>query len=934
MSDTTKYVYFFGAGKSEGKPEMKNLLGGKGANLADMANLGLPVPPGFTITTEACAKYYEIGREKIFSTIKGEVEAALKALEKATGKTFGKGPNPLLVSVRSGAAASMPGMMDTVLNLGLNDETEAALLKLTGNERFVKDSRRRFIQMFGNVVLGVEHHAFEHELDAVKKAAGVKLDADLTTAHLAEVVKRYLKVVKTKTGRDFPSDPMAQLWAGINAVFASWNNPRAIKYRELNDIRKLLGTAVNVQAMVFGNTGQNSATGVAFSRDPSTGENKYFYGEYLINAQGEDVVAGIRTPQQITIAGSKAWAKAHNVTEKVRAKDFPSLEEAMPDLFKQFDAIKNRLEKHYKDMQDMEFTIENGVLYMLQTRNGKRTAAAAVKIATDLVKEGLIDEPTAVMRVDPAQLDQLLHPVFKKGAEAAAKKITMGLNASPGAATGRVVFTADAAEAWKKKGEKIILVRQETSPEDIGGMVAAEGILTARGGMTSHAAVVARQMGKCCVAGAGALLIDSAKKVAKVADKSITLKEGDWISLNGSTGFVYEGQLETEDPSLTGAFTEIMTLADKFRRLGTRTNADNPKETALAVKFGAEGIGLCRTEHMFFEHDRITSFRRLILVAEEVKKLRKELANTGDDAEKAAISARLKAPEAQYKRALAELLPLQRGDFVGIFKALKGKHCTIRLLDPPLHEFVPHDAKGQAEMAKEMGVTPARVKELVDSLHEFNPMLGHRGCRLGISYPEVTEMQVRAICEAAIKVPGSKPEIMIPLVGNVKELTSQKAIALAVIAEIEKKHKTKLDILLGTMIEVPRAAVTANLIAAEADFFSFGTNDLTQMGMGFSRDDAGKFIGEYVEAGVYDYDPFQVIDQEGIGELMKIAIDRGRLLKPELKIGICGEHGGEPKSVEFCHRVGLNYVSCSPYRVPIARLAAAQAAIREAQANK
>jgi pyruvate, phosphate dikinase len=943
MTDITKFVYFFGAGKSEGRTDMKNLLGGKGANLAEMAELGLPVPPGFTITTEACAKYYEIGRERLFAAIKGEVEAALKTLEESTGKTFGAGPNPLLVSVRSGAAASMPGMMDTVLNLGLNDETADALIKLTGNERFVKDSRRRFIQMFGNVVLGVEHHTFEHELDAVKKAAGVKIDSELSVANLDEVIKRYLKVVKTATGKDFPSDPMAQLWGGIEAVFASWNNPRAIKYRELNDIRKLLGTAVNVQSMVFGNTGPASATGVAFTRDPSTGANKYFYGEYLINAQGEDVVAGIRTPQQITLAGSREWAKSHGVPEKQRAKNFPSLEEAMPEVFAQLDAIKSKLETHYRDMQDMEFTIENGTLYMLQTRNGKRTAAAAVKIAIDLVAEKLIDEPTAVMRVEPGQLDQLLHPVFKKGAEAAAQKagkvIAKGLNASPGAAAGRIVFTAADAEAWSKKGEKVILVRVETSPEDISGMVAAEGILTARGGMTSHAAVVARGMGTCCVAGAGSLQIDYAKKTLKIADTTVSLKEGDWISLNGSTGHVYAGGLETEEPALTGAFADIMALADKFRRLGVRTNADTPADAARAVKFGAEGIGLCRTEHMFFDspskpEGRTIAIRRLILVADEVKKLRKELTLTGADEERAKIRARLRAPEAQYDKALKDLLPLQRNDFIGIFKALKGRPCTVRLLDPPLHEFVPHDAKGQAEMAKEMGVKPAQIKSLVDSLHEFNPMLGHRGCRLGISYPEVTAMQVRAICEAALKVPGSMPEIMIPLVGDVKELASQKKVALEVIAQVEKERNTELHIKIGTMIEVPRAAITADKIAVEAEFFSFGTNDLTQMGMGFSRDDAGKFLGDYVEAGFYDYDPFQVLDQEGIGGLVQLAAERGRRIKSDLKLGICGEHGGEPKSVEFCHRVGLNYVSCSPFRVPIARLAAAQASIREAQENR
>ena len=703
MSDTAKFVYFFGGGKSEGNTSMRELLGGKGANLAEMAELGLPVPPGFTITTEACAKYYELGRVKLFESIKNEVETALKRLEELTGKTFGKGSNPLLVSVRSGAAASMPGMMDTVLNLGLNDETAYALAKLTGNERFVKDSRRRFVQMYGNVVLGVPHHEFEHELDIVKKAKGVQLDTELDIEALEEVVKRFLKVVEKATGKPFPEDPMQQLWGGIEAVFASWNNPRAVKYRELNDIRKLLGTAVNVQSMVYGNMGGNSATGVAFSRDPSTGAQDFFYGEYLINAQGEDVVAGIRTPQQISLAGSKAWAKAHGISEKERAKKFPSLQEAMPEIFDEFDGIRKKLELHYHDMQDMEFTIENGKLYMLQTRNGKRTATAAVRIATDLVAEGLIDEATAVMRVDPNQLDQLLHPVFKKGVEAAAakagKQILKGLNASPGAASGRVVFTAADAELWKKRGEKVILVRKETSPEDISGMVAAQGVLTATGGMTSHAAVVARGMGMCCVAGAGALQIDAVKKVAKISGTKTIIMEGDWISLNGSTGLVYLGALETEDPALAGAFSTIMNLADKFRHLGVRTNADTPEEAKRAVKFGAEGIGLCRTEHMFFDNPdkpegRTIAIRRLILVADTVKKLCQEYALTGSDEERAEILAKLEAPEKQYNSALKALLPLQRRDFIGLFKALEGRPCTVRLLDPPLHEFLPQTKQG------------------------------------------------------------------------------------------------------------------------------------------------------------------------------------------------------------------------------------------------
>jgi pyruvate,orthophosphate dikinase len=921
-----KYVYSFGGSKSEGSAKMKMLLGGKGANLADMATLGLPVPPGFTLTTDACDQYYQIGQKKIFALMKPQIKKALQKLEKSTGKSFGTGPNPLLLSVRSGAAVSMPGMMDTVLNLGLNEDTVNAMIKLTGNERFVMDSYRRFIQMFGDVVMGVPHHDFERELDAVKKKKRVQQDTDLTADDLKEVIVRYKKVVKSETGKNFPNDPMEQLYAGVDAVFGSWNNPRAIKYRELNDIRGLLGTAVSVQTMVFGNSGNNSATGVAFTRDPSTGANKYFYGEYLINAQGEDVVAGIRTPQQITRAGSRDWAKAQKVTEAKRKKEFPSLEELMPKMFKQLDNIRRKLEKHYKDMQDIEFTIEHGKLYMLQTRGGKRTAAAAVKIASDMVKEKLITEKEAVLRVDPASLDQLLHPVFIKASEDKAKKLAVGLPASPGAATGYVVFSADEAEAWSEMGKNVILCRTETSPEDIGGMAVAKGILTARGGMTSHAAVVARGMGICCVAGAGEIHMDY--KTKKFSIKGVTIKQGDWISLNGSTGAVYKGAIDTIDPKLTGPFNEIMKLADKYRKMGVRTNADTPADTAVAVKFGAEGIGLCRTEHMFFEGDRITSFRRLILVAETVKNLRKEL-EFAEGAEKKKLEAELKKPEKQYNQALKELLPLQRKDFIGIFRALKGRPCTVRLLDPPLHEFLPHDAAGQKLMAKQMKVQASDIKRLVNSLHEFNPMLGHRGCRLGMTYPEVTEMQARAICEAAATVKGSKPEIMIPLVGHVEELANQTTIVRSVIKAVEKEKKKKLHIMIGTMIEVPRAAVTADEIAKEAEFFSFGTNDLTQMGCGFSRDDAGKFLGEYVAKGVYAYDPFQVLDQDGIGRLVKMAVKLGRKTRKNIKLGICGEHGGEPQSVIFCHKIGLNYVSCSPYRVPIARLAAAQAALMD-----
>ncbi len=893
----TKYVYFFGGGKSEGKSSMKELLGGKGANLAEMSSIGLPVPPGFTLTTECCDQFYQQG-EKWPKGLNEEVDKHIKRLEKVTGKTFGKGKNPLLVSVRSGAAVSMPGMMDTVLNLGLNDETLQSLIDLTGNERFAWDSYRRFMQMFGDVVLGMKHHDFEHALDIVKKRNKVKLDTDLDVDGLKEVVAEYQKVYK-KAKKAFPQDARKQLQEAIDAVFSSWNNERAIKYRAMNEIRGLLGTAVNVQTMVFGNSGQNSATGVAFTRDPSTGSNKYFYGEFLINAQGEDVVAGIRTPQQITLKGSKEWAKSQKVSEAKRKKEFPSLEEVMPKSFKELDAIRVKLEKHYKDMQDLEFTIEDGTLYMLQTRTGKRTAAAAVQTAVDMAKEKLITEKEAVLRVEPKALDQLLHPTFDPKSEKEAKQIAKGLPASPGAATGQVYFSADEAEKQAAAGKVVILVRIETSPEDIGGMDVAKGILTSRGGMTSHAAVVARGMGTCCVAGCEEVVIDYKSKSFKASGK--TVKEGEWISLNGSTGAVYAGQIKTTDPSLSGNFGTIMKLADKYRRLGVRTNADTPHDTIVAVKFGAEGIGLTRTEHMFFEGDRIISMRKMILAEDE----------------------------AGRKKALKGLLPLQRKDFTGIFKALKGMPATIRFLDPPLHEFVPHDKKGQMEMAKAMGVPLKQIKDKVDSLHEMNPMLGHRGCRLGIYYPEITAMQAQAVIEAAYAVEGSKPEIMIPLVGNVKEFTNQKQIVLDVYEAIAKKKGKKLPYLkIGTMIEVPRGALTADAIAEEAEFFSFGTNDLTQMGCGFSRDDAAKFLGQYVEMGIYENDPFQSLDQEGIGELIKIAVEKGRKTRKNIKLGICGEHGGDPASVEFCHRVGLDYVSCSPYRVPIARLAAAQAAIK------
>ena len=900
-----KYVYFFGGGSAEGKAAMKQLLGGKGANLAEMASLGLPVPPGFTISTEACDAYYRIGQDRLKKALSKEIAQHLKKLEKVTGKTFGKGPNPLLVSVRSGAAVSMPGMMDTVLNLGLNEETLQAIIDLSGNERFAWDAYRRFMNMFGDVVMGVPHHDFEEALQSVKDKYGRKLDTDLNTEELKEVCQRYEVVYTRATGKPFPTDPMEQLWAGTWAVFGSWNNPRAIKYRQINDIRGLIGTAVNVQTMVFGNMGDTSGTGVAFTRDPSTGKNE-FYGEYLMNAQGEDVVAGIRTPQPIS-----------------------QLARVDEDSYKELVAIRHKLEKHYREMQDVEFTIEQGELYMLQTRNGKRTAAAAVKIAVDMVNEKLITQEEAVMRVDPAALDQLLHPIFDTASEKAADKLASGLPASPGAATGQVVFNADDAEAWAAEGKQVILARVETSPEDIGGMNVARGILTARGGMTSHAAVVARGMGTCCVAGAEALQIDYASKRMKAGDAVVL--EGDWISLNGSTGTVYNGQISTVEPKLTGDFAKLMSWAYKYRKLGVRTNSDTPKDTEVAVRFGAEGIGLTRTEHMFFEGERIVSFRRLILVAQEVKQLRDAL-ETAEGKQKEELQEKLAAPLDQYNQALAELLPLQRKDFAGIFRELKGMPCTVRLLDPPLHEFLPHEEAGQAEMARTMGVSAEKIKELVDSLHEFNPMLGHRGCRLGIVYPEVSAMQVRAVIEAGLEVRKCEPEIMIPLVGNVEELRLQREVAEGAIADVMAENKLKklpFPVKIGTMIEVPRGAVTADRVAEVAEFFSFGTNDLTQMGCGFSRDDAGKFLGDYVKRGIYEYDPFQVLDQSGVGRLMEIAVKLGREARPKIKLGICGEHGGEPKSVAFCHRLGLNYVSCSPYRVPIARLAAAQAAIAE-----
>ena len=887
-----KYVYFFGAGKGEGDAGMKNLLGGKGANLAEMDKLGIPVPAGFTITTEMCTVYYKNNRQYP-KELDGDIRTAMKKVEEVMGAKFGDVNNPLLVSVRSGARVSMPGMMDTVLNLGLNDETVKGVIKKTGNERFAYDAYRRFVQMYGDVVLGLkpqektEHDPFEVIIDAKKKEKGVKNDTELTTEDLKDLVKRFKAAIKEKKGVDFPEDPWKQLWGAIEAVFGSWMGARAIKYRKINGIPEDWGTAVNVQAMVFGNMGDDSATGVAFTRDPATGDNK-FYGEYLVNAQGEDVVAGIRTPQPI------------NASTKT-SPDQKTLQEIMPEAYKTLESIYLKLEKHYRDMQDIEFTIQQKKLWMLQTRTGKRTAAAAVKIAVDMVGEKLIDEATAVGRVKPEQLDQLLHPMFDPKSKK--KVLAKGLPASPGAASGQVVFHADDAEEWVNRGKKVILIRIETSPEDIGGMNVAEGILTQRGGMTSHAAVVARGMGKCCVAGCGALNIDYERQQFSVG--SNVVKEGDFISLDGSTGEVMLGQVPTIEPSLSGDFGTLMGWADKFRKIGVRTNADTPHDAKVARDFGAQGIGLCRTEHMFFEGDRIKAVREMILASEL----------------------------ADRKKALAKLLPMQKGDFLGIFEAMEGLPVTIRLLDPPLHEFVPHTEEAQMELAKDLGIPAEKVKAKVEGLKEMNPMLGHRGCRLGITYPEITEMQAQAIFEAAceLKKKGKNviPEVMVPLVGDVRELQNQKDIIERVAKETIAKYGVQLEYLIGTMIEIPRAALLADKIAGVAQFFSFGTNDLTQMTFGFSRDDAGTFLPFYVENNLLKDDPFQVLDQEGVGLLVKMGIEKGRSTNPKLKVGICGEHGGEPSSVKFCHKVGMNYVSCSPYRVPIARLAAAQAAIED-----
>ena len=906
--DNKKRVYTFGNGKAEGNASMRETLGGKGANLSEMNLVGVPVPPGFTIITDVCNEYYEVGQEKIVEILDKEVKAAVAHIESLMNNTFGDPKNPLLVSVRSGARASMPGMMDTILNLGLNDEVAAGLVEKTGNPHFVYDSYRRFVQMYGDVVLGMkpvnkeDMDPFEAIIEEVKEIRGVKLDKDLTVDELKLLVARFKTAIKDQTGHDFPTNPVEQLWGAICAVFRSWMNERAILYRKMEGIPDEWGTAVTVQSMVFGNMGETSATGVCFSRDAATGEN-LFNGEYLVNAQGEDVVAGIRTPQQITLEGSRRWAALQGISEEERASKYPSMEEAMPEIYKELDAIQTKLENHYRDMQDMEFTVQEGKLWFLQTRNGKRTGTAMVKIAMDLVKEGLIDEKTAIKRCEPQKLDELLHPVFDAKALKASKVITQGLPASPGAACGQIVFHADDAQEWAKDGKKVVMVRIETSPEDLAGMSAAEGILTARGGMTSHAAVVARGMGKCCVSGAGAIVVDYKAKTLTV--EGVTYKEGDYISLNGSTGQVYAGQIPTKAAELSGDFKELMDLCDKYTRLQVRTNADTPHDAQVARDFGAKGIGLTRTEHMFFEDKKIVAMREMIL---------------SKDAE-------------GREKALAKLLPYQKADFKGILEAMDGYPVNIRLLDPPLHEFVPHDAAGQATMAEEMGVSVQEIKQRVDSLAENNPMLGHRGCRLGITFPEITAMQTRAILSAAceLKLEGKNPmpEIMVPLIGILHEFHQQKEIIEKVAKEVFAEYGTEVEMEIGTMIEIPRAALTADRIATEAQYFSFGTNDLTQMTFGYSRDDIASFLPVYLEQKILKVDPFQVLDQNGVGQLIQMAVEKGRAVRPGLRTGICGEHGGEPSSVKFCARVGMNYASCSPFRVPIARLAAAQAAVED-----
>ena len=903
-----KRVYTFGNGKAEGKADMRNLLGGKGANLAEMNLIGVPVPPGFTITTDVCNEYFEKGKENVVNLLKEDVEKAVQHIETLMKSKFGDVENPLLVSVRSGARASMPGMMDTILNLGLNDKVVEGLARKTGNERFAYDSYRRFVQMYGDVVLGMKPvnkediDPFEAIIMDVKKQRGITLDNEMTVDELKQLVKAFKAAIKQQTGKDFPDNPMDQLWGAICAVFDSWMNERAILYRKMEGIPAEWGTAVSVMAMVFGNMGDTSATGVCFSRDAATGEN-LFNGEYLVNAQGEDVVAGIRTPQQITKEGSLRWAKLQGIDEETRASKYPSMEEAMPEIFAQLNDIQEKLEKHYHDMQDMEFTVQEGHLWFLQTRNGKRTGTAMVKIAMDLLHEGEIDEKTALERCEPNKLDELLHPVFDKASQVQAKVLTRGLPASPGAACGQIVFFADDAEKWHENGHRVVMVRIETSPEDLAGMNAAEGILTARGGMTSHAAVVARGMGKCCVSGAGAINVDYKARTVEI--EGVVLHEGDYISLNGSTGEVYQGEVKTKPAEVTGDFAELMKLCDKYTKLVVRTNADTPHDAEVARNFGAVGIGLCRTEHMFFENEKIKAMREMIL------------SDTKEGREKA----------------LEKLLPYQKQDFYGILKAMDGYPVNVRLLDPPLHEFVPHDLAGQQVMADEMGISVEEIQKRVNSLSEHNPMLGHRGCRLGNTYPEITAMQTRAILGAAIDLKKEgfdpHPEIMVPLIGIVNEFDMQEKVIRDTAKELFEQEGVEIPFKVGTMIEIPRAALTADYIAKKAEYFSFGTNDLTQMTFGYSRDDIASFLPVYLEKKILNVDPFQVLDQTGVGQLVEMAVKKGRGTRPDLKCGICGEHGGEPSSVKFCHKVGLNYVSCSPFRVPIARLAAAQAAVEE-----
>ena len=903
-----KRVYLFGNGKAEGRADMRNRLGGKGANLAEMNLIGVPVPPGFTITTDTCNEYYKVGQAKIVELLSDEVTKAVAHTEELMNCKFGDPKNPLLVSVRSGARASMPGMMDTILNLGLNDEVAEGMVAKTGNPHFVYDSYRRFVQMYGDVVLGMKPEnkedidPFEAIIEEVKEEQGVVLDKDLSVESLKKLVERFKKAIKEQTGSDFPTDPKEQLWGAICAVFRSWMNERAILYRKMEGIPDEWGTAVSVMAMVFGNMGDTSATGVCFSRDAGNGEN-LFNGEYLVNAQGEDVVAGIRTPQQITKIGSQRWAERAGIDEAERVAKYPSMEEAMPEIYKQLNELQDKLEHHYHDMQDMEFTVQEGKLWFLQTRNGKRTGTAMVKIAMDLLHEGMIDEKTAVLRCEPQKLDELLHPVFDKKALLQAKVITQGLPASPGAACGQIVFHADDAQEWHADGHKVIMVRIETSPEDLAGMASAEGILTARGGMTSHAAVVARGMGKCCVSGAGSINVDYKTKTVEI--DGTVYKEGDYISLNGTTGQVYAGQVPTKAAELSGDFKELMDLCDKYTKLQVRTNADTPHDAQVARAFGAKGIGLTRTEHMFFEDKKIIAMREMIL------------ADTVEGREKA----------------LAKLLPYQKADFKGILEAMDGCPVNIRLLDPPLHEFVPHDQAGQEVMAKQMGVDVATIKRRVASLAENNPMLGHRGCRLGITFPEITAMQTRAILSAAceLKKDGKNPmpEIMVPLIGILYEFKQQKEVIQKTAKEVFAEYGTEIKFEIGTMIEIPRAALTADKIATEAEYFSFGTNDLTQMTFGYSRDDIASFLPVYLENKILKVDPFQVLDQNGVGQLIEMAVEKGRAVRPGLRCGICGEHGGEPSSVKFCAKIGMNYASCSPFRVPIARLAAAQAAVEE-----